>query len=70
MNTYFDPFTSYFFKGVELCCGCRRGEFPRLQQFCINECSKLTGKLPKQLRSLKKLEISSSELVGGIQLTT
>ncbi|XP_034701770.1 putative disease resistance RPP13-like protein 1 [Vitis riparia] len=48
-----------------LCCGCRRGEFPRLQQLCINECPKLTGKLPKQLRSLKKLEISSSELVVG-----
>ncbi|RVW24184.1 putative disease resistance RPP13-like protein 1 [Vitis vinifera] len=33
-----------------------RGEFPRLQELCISECPKLTGKLPKQLRSLKKLE--------------
>ncbi|RVX04655.1 putative disease resistance RPP13-like protein 1 [Vitis vinifera] len=40
-----------------LCCGCRRGEFPRLQELCLSECPKLTGKLPKQLRSLKKLEI-------------
>ncbi|KAJ9687461.1 hypothetical protein PVL29_016092 [Vitis rotundifolia] len=40
-----------------LCCGCRRGEFPRLQELCIINCLKLTGKLPKQLRSLKKLVI-------------
>ncbi|XP_059596929.1 putative disease resistance RPP13-like protein 1 [Vitis vinifera] len=40
-----------------LCCGCRRGEFPRLQELYIINCPKLTGKLPKQLRSLKKLEI-------------
>ncbi|RVW24157.1 putative disease resistance RPP13-like protein 1 [Vitis vinifera] len=40
-----------------LCCGCRRGEFPRLQELYIILCPKLTGKLPKQLRSLKKLEI-------------
>ncbi|XP_034680626.1 putative disease resistance RPP13-like protein 1 isoform X2 [Vitis riparia] len=40
-----------------LCCGCRRGEFPRLQELYMWECPKLTGKLPKQLRSLKKLEI-------------
>ena len=40
-----------------LCCGCRRGEFPRLQELCIWDCPKLTGKLPKQLRSLKKLDI-------------
>ncbi|WKA00306.1 hypothetical protein VitviT2T_018674 [Vitis vinifera] len=48
-----------------LCCGCRRGEFPRLQKLCINECPKLTGKLPKQLRSLKKLVIIRSELLVG-----
>ncbi|RVX04599.1 putative disease resistance RPP13-like protein 1 [Vitis vinifera] len=35
----------------------RRGEFPRLQELYIKKCPKLTGKLPKQLRSLKKLEI-------------
>ncbi|RVX04511.1 putative disease resistance RPP13-like protein 1 [Vitis vinifera] len=46
-----------------LCCGCRRGEFPRLQELCINECPKLTGKLPKQLHSLKKLEIIGCELL-------
>ncbi|KAJ9687454.1 hypothetical protein PVL29_016085 [Vitis rotundifolia] len=40
-----------------LCCGCRRGEFPRLQELYMGYCPKLTGKLPKQLRSLKKLEI-------------
>ncbi|RVX04598.1 Exocyst complex component SEC6 [Vitis vinifera] len=40
-----------------LCCGCRRGEFPRLQELYMRHCPKLTGKLPKQLRSLKKLEI-------------
>ncbi|RVW24182.1 putative disease resistance RPP13-like protein 1 [Vitis vinifera] len=51
-----------------LCCGCRRGEFPRLQELCINECPKLTGKLPKQLRSLKKLVIIGCELlVGSLQ---
>ncbi|XP_019079095.1 putative disease resistance RPP13-like protein 1 [Vitis vinifera] len=48
-----------------LCCGCRRGEFPRLQKLCINECPKLIGKLPKQLRSLKKLEIIDCELLLG-----
>uniref|UniRef100_F6H904 Disease resistance RPP13-like protein 1 n=1 Tax=Vitis vinifera TaxID=29760 RepID=F6H904_VITVI len=48
-----------------LCCGCRRGEFPRLQELCINESPKLTGKLPKQLRSLKKLEIIGCELLVG-----
>ncbi|WKA00293.1 hypothetical protein VitviT2T_018665 [Vitis vinifera] len=41
-----------------LCCGCRRGEFPRLQELYMRHCPKLTGKLPKQLRSLKKLEIA------------
>ncbi|KAL6328870.1 hypothetical protein AAG906_003887 [Vitis piasezkii] len=40
-----------------LCCGCRRGEFPCLQELYIKKCPKLTGKLPKQLRCLKKLEI-------------
>ena len=40
-----------------LCCGCRHGEFPRLQELYMRHCPKLTGKLPKQLRSLKKLEI-------------
>ena len=40
-----------------LCCGCRRGEFPRLEKLHISKCPKLTGKLPKQLRSLKKLKI-------------
>ena len=40
-----------------LCCGCRRGEFPRLQELYIGSCPKLVGKLPKQLRSLKKLQI-------------
>ena len=51
-----------------LCCGCRRGELPRLQELCINECPKLTGKLPKQLRSLKKLVIIGCELlVGSLQ---
>nr|CAN66640.1 hypothetical protein VITISV_013554 [Vitis vinifera] len=40
-----------------LCCGSRRGEFPRLQELYIKKCPKLTGKLPKQLRCLKKLEI-------------
>ncbi|RVW24163.1 Exocyst complex component SEC6 [Vitis vinifera] len=40
-----------------LCCGCRRGEFPHLQELYMRHCPKLTGKLPKQLRSLKKLEI-------------
>ncbi|RVW24200.1 putative disease resistance RPP13-like protein 1 [Vitis vinifera] len=35
----------------------QRGEFPRLQELYIINCPKLTGKLPKQLRSLKKLEI-------------
>ena len=48
-----------------LCCGCRRGEFPCLQELCINECPKLIGKLPKQLRSLKKLEIIDCELLLG-----
>ncbi|KAJ9687476.1 hypothetical protein PVL29_016099 [Vitis rotundifolia] len=48
-----------------LCCGCRRGEFPHLQELCINECPKLTGKLPKQLRSLKKLQIIGCELLVG-----
>ncbi|RVW24159.1 putative disease resistance RPP13-like protein 1 [Vitis vinifera] len=48
-----------------LCCGCRRGEFPCLQELCINECPKLIGKLPKQLRSLKKLQISHCELLVG-----
>ncbi|RVX04559.1 putative disease resistance protein [Vitis vinifera] len=48
-----------------LCCGCRRGEFPHLQKLCINECPKLIGKLPKQLRSLKKLEIIDCELLLG-----
>ncbi|XP_034701748.1 putative disease resistance RPP13-like protein 1 [Vitis riparia] len=38
-------------------CGCRPGEFPRLQELYIIDCPKLTGKLPKQLRCLKKLEI-------------
>ena len=42
-----------------LCCGCRHGEFPRLQELYIIQCPKLTGKLPKQLRSLKKLKIIS-----------
>ncbi|KAJ9687557.1 hypothetical protein PVL29_016159 [Vitis rotundifolia] len=41
-----------------LCCGCRRGEFPRLQELYIIHCPKLTGKLPKQLRCLKKLSIN------------
>ena len=40
-----------------LCCGCRRGEFPRLRKLCIRSCPKLVGKLPKQLRSLKSLHI-------------
>ncbi|XP_034700909.1 putative disease resistance RPP13-like protein 1 [Vitis riparia] len=48
-----------------LCCGCRRGEFPRLQELCISECPKLSGKLPKQLRSLKKLQIIRCELLVG-----
>ncbi|CBI23751.3 unnamed protein product, partial [Vitis vinifera] len=43
-----------------------RGEFPRLQQLCINECPKLTGKLPKQLRSLKKLEISKCDSIEWV----
>ncbi|RVW67003.1 putative disease resistance RPP13-like protein 1 [Vitis vinifera] len=38
-------------------CGCRPGEFPRLQELYIIHCPKLTGKLPKQLRCLQKLEI-------------
>ena len=40
-----------------LCCGCRRGEFPRLRKLYMWYCPKLVGKLPKQLRSLKKLQI-------------
>ena len=39
------------------CCGCRRGEFPRLEELKITNCPKLIGILPKQLRSLKKLQI-------------
>ncbi|RVW24189.1 putative disease resistance RPP13-like protein 1 [Vitis vinifera] len=38
---------------------------PSLQKLCINECPKLIGKLPKQLRSLKKLEIIDCELLLG-----
>ncbi|CBI23755.3 unnamed protein product, partial [Vitis vinifera] len=34
-------------------------------KLCINECPKLIGKLPKQLRSLKKLEIIDCELLLG-----
>ena len=36
-----------------LCCG----EFPRLQKLSIQECPKLTGKLPEQLPSLEELVI-------------
>ncbi|RVW24186.1 putative disease resistance RPP13-like protein 1 [Vitis vinifera] len=51
--------------GLQNCNNCSRGEFPRLQELCINESPKLTGKLPKQLRSLKKLEIIGCELLVG-----
>ena len=37
--------------------GCKRGEFPHLQELYIKKCPKLIGKLPKQLRCLKILEI-------------
>ncbi|RVW70955.1 putative disease resistance RPP13-like protein 1 [Vitis vinifera] len=38
-------------------CGCRPGEFRRLRELYIVDCPKLTGKLPKQPRCLKKLVI-------------
>ena len=51
-----------------LCCGCRRGEFPRLEELDISHCPKLTGKLPKQLCSLKKLRIVGCEsLVASLR---
>ena len=37
-----------------LCCRC---EFRHLQELCLIGCPKLTGKLPEELPSLKKLEI-------------
>ena len=40
-----------------LCCGCRSGDFPRLRELYMWYCPKLVGKLPKQLRSLKRLQI-------------
>ena len=51
-----------------LCCGCRRGEFPRLEELYIYKCPKLIGKLPKQLRSLKKLQIEGcGSLVASLR---
>ena len=51
-----------------LCCGFRRGEFPRVEELHISHCPKLTGKIPKQLRSLKKLQIiSCRSLVASLR---
>lgn len=59
---YFPSLQTLTFKQMSkwekwLCCGCRRGEFPHLQELCMIHCPKLTGKLPKQLKSLKNLVI-------------
>uniref|UniRef100_F6HK64 R13L1/DRL21-like LRR repeat region domain-containing protein n=1 Tax=Vitis vinifera TaxID=29760 RepID=F6HK64_VITVI len=50
-----------------LCCGC---EFHRLQELYIKKCPKLTGKLPEELPSLKKLEIDGCRglLVASLQV--
>ncbi|WKA00383.1 hypothetical protein VitviT2T_018739 [Vitis vinifera] len=50
-----------------LCCGC---EFRRLQELYLIRCPKLTGKLPEELSSLKKLEIDRCErlLVASLQV--
>ncbi|XP_034701830.1 putative disease resistance RPP13-like protein 1 isoform X2 [Vitis riparia] len=50
-----------------LCCGC---EFHRLQELYIKHCPKLTGKLPEELPSLKKLEIERcwGLLVASLQV--
>ncbi|KAJ9687527.1 hypothetical protein PVL29_016133 [Vitis rotundifolia] len=50
-----------------LCCGC---EFHRLQELYIKYCPKLTGKLPEELPSLKKLEIErcGKLLVASLQV--
>ncbi|XP_023918611.1 putative disease resistance protein At3g14460 [Quercus suber] len=43
------------------------GEFPCLQELCIQRCPKLKGNLPKQFPSIKKVEIfDSQELVSTL----
>ena len=43
------------------------GEFPCLQELCIQRCPKLKGNLPKQFPSIKKFEIlDSQELVSTL----
>ncbi|KAL6328851.1 hypothetical protein AAG906_003868 [Vitis piasezkii] len=50
-----------------LCCGC---EFRRLRELYLIRCPKLTGKLPEELPSLKKLEIEGcwGLLVASLQV--
>ena len=50
-----------------LCCRC---EFRRLQELCLIGCPKLTGKLPEELPSLKKIEIDGCWrlLVASLQV--
>ena len=73
IKPYFSSLQTLRFAGMTnwekwLCCGCRRGEFPRLEELYIYKCPKLIGKLPKQLRSLKKLQIDScGSLVASLQ---
>ncbi|RVX04552.1 putative disease resistance protein [Vitis vinifera] len=48
-----------------LCCGCRRGEFPRLQKLCINECPNSLGNYQNSFVHWKKLQIIRCELLVG-----
>ena len=73
IKPYFSSLQTLQFAGMTnwekwLCCGCRRGEFPRLEELYISKCPKLIGKLPKQLRSLKKLQINGcGSLVASLR---